>query len=307
MTPRSLTPRALAFAGAIAVLPSAGAAQDNTVAEALEFYQTNYDRAKAAYDSAYAATGLEGLEAQWAEVLTQLDSLREDDSRRRGNLEARGRELSDQIARGENEVVAFRDQWCQTGEELIGAIDALLQVLEGQTEPERTTDGDPVWDRASNLFQRTEDIETEMQQTAQCGSQTLQPFPQIQPGDGPTENRLYAEFFENQVSQHRDWLVDIEERIEFLVRQQRRERSLADYLDGRRGPVLIEDRVGGEQVRMEGDALDAAEADLPRVPIEQRIENLELLRDQVARRISELEERAKEFRARAGVGSGVGR
>jgi len=303
MTTGSRAARALALAGAIALLPSAGVAQSDTMTEVLEFYQTNYDRAKAAYDSAYAATGLEDLEAQWAGVLTQLDSLREDESRRRGNLEARGRELSDQIARGENEVVAFRDQWCQSGEDLIGAIDAFLQVLEGQDNTGRTTDGDPIWDRANDLFQRTQDIETEMQQTGQCGSQTLQPFPQIQPGDGPTENRLYAEFFENQVSQHRDWLAGIDDQLEYLARQLRRERALADYRDQQRGPVLIEDPVGGGRVQMDDEALDASEADLPRVPIEERIENLELLRDQVARRITELEERAKEFRARAGGGT----
>ena len=301
-------------AGALVALPTGASAQTGSSSGAVAgldsifgYWESRYDSAMAAYAAGYESTyGKNGLEEQWEDVLVQLGSLGgSGEDRRRGNLEARAKDLSDRIHRAENELHALKDQWCRAREGFAEAIDARLELM-----GDREDAGGPSAEYVE-LNRRLVEIESEAGAAfGSCDLQALQPFPGVSvlPGDGPAELLAKARFLESKRKRHEQALADLDRQIDRLRRQQDRDgilRALEDHTAnearfGRNQPP-VEDEVSGGATN-EGGFQNTATA-LSGPSIEERLENLLAFREEVAKRVRDLEEKEREFIARAGGSS----
>lgn len=297
-------------AGALAALPVEAPAQSGTppgtsLDSLFLYWEGQYETARAAYESAYGSVyGAAGLEDRWDDVLAQLAGLGgSGEDRRRGNLEARAKDLSDQIHRAENEIYALKDQWCRAREGLAEAIDARLELMDN-----REDSAGPSTEYVA-LNRRLVDVESEIGESfGSCAIQALPPFPgvRILPGDGPGEILGKARFLQSKRRQHEEVLANLDRQIDRLRRQRNRSdllRALEDHQAnearfGRNQPPVQDEVSGG--ATQEGGLQDTAVAALPAARLEERLANLVAFRDEVAQRVSELEEKEREFMARAG-------
>ena len=300
-------------AGALAALPVEAPAQTGTppprggtsLDSLFVYWEGEYETARAAYESAYEFVyGETGLEDRWDDVLAQLAGLGgSGEDRRRGNLEARAKDLSDQIHREENELYALKEQWCRAREGLAEAIDARLELMDNRED----TAGPSAEYLALN--RRLVDVESEIGESfGSCEIQALPPFPgvRILPSDGPNQILDKARFLQSKRRQHEGVLANLDRQIDRLTRQRNRSnllRALEDHQAnearfGRNQPP-VEDEVSGGAAQ-EGGLQDTAVAALPGVRLEERLANLIEFRDEVAERVRELEEKEREFVGRAG-------
>lgn len=301
-------------AGALAALPADAPAQtgtpprgaDASLDSIFDYWDGRYEAARTAYATAYdSAYGEGGLEDRWDEVLAQLAGLGgSGDDRRRGNLEARAKNLSDQIHRFENDLYALKDHWCRAREGLAEAIDARLELMDNQ-EDSAGRSAEYV-----ELNRRLVGVESEIEESfgSSCAIRTLPPFPgvRILPADGPDDILDKVRFLASKRRRHEEVLADLDRQIDRLTRQRSRSdllRALEDHdaneaRFGRNRPP-VEDEVSGGTTQ-EGGIQDTAAAALPGVRIEERLENLRAFREEVATRVRDLEEKEREFMARAG-------
>ena len=297
-----MSPSAVALlAGAIAAAPFAASSQNGRLQQnssPQDLYdekREQYDSAKVVYVRAYAHKT--ELDDRWAATLGRLDDSRESGTggRERGNLVATANELSAELSAATRAVLAAKTQWCQAGNSLIQFIDVRLEMLDA------LEDSIPI--DYVNMNAHLGEVEIEMGKRGRdlgilpdsgpCGIQELPPFPaiRVRPGDTPEQIRGKAEFLEGEASKLEAEEKALNGEIEVLENQQARGRRLAAYRAeqeafGRNDPVedQVSEGVGGER----------------ELPIEVRIENLERLRSEVQKRITELKERATEFRSLLG-------
>lgn len=303
-------------AGALWASPAEASAQTGTpprVADAsldsiFDYWEGRYEVTRTAYAVAYdSAYGEGGLEDRWDEVLEQLAGLGgPGDDRRRGNLEARAKNLSDEIHRFENDLYALKDNWCRAREGLAEAIDARLELMDNQQDSAGRSA------EYVELNQRLVEVESEIGESfGSCAIRTLPPFPgvRILPADGPDEILDKVRFLASKRRRHEEVLADLDRQIDRLRRQRNRSSLLRAQEDhqanearfGRNQPP-VEDEVS-RGTTQEGGLQDTTTAALPGTRIEERLENLLAFREEVAKRVRDLEEKEREFMARAGGSS----
>lgn len=285
----------------------AGASLDSIFGE----WEGRYEAARAAYVAAYdSAYGEAGLEDRWDDVLAQLASLGgSGEDRQRGNLEARAKNLSDQIHRKENELYALKGQWCEAREGLAEAIDARLELMENQEDSAGPSAA------YLELNRRLVEVESEIGESfGSCGIRTLPPFPgvRILPADGRDEILAKVRFLASKRQSHQEVLADLDLQIDRLRRQRDRSgrsdllRALEDHQANEarfgRNQAPVEDEVSGGAAR-EGGLQDTAAVAFSGASLEERLENLLAFREEVAKRVRDLEEKEREFVARAGGSS----
>ncbi len=300
---------AVLLAGACSFAPVGSEAQASSasVAEVVAAREMDFRAARSEYFRAYERW--ESTEREWNQLVNEREAARRSGNRTRvGQIYTQVQGLSGKITQAENEVRALRERWYDAGDALVDALDAHLELL-GQQIRRSSAD-----DLIASLYQtqnrRIREVEAELErELGPRRSLELPPFPEvtINDGDGRAEILSKADYLGSKVEQHQELLDDLDAEIEDLQARQRRDQAVADFRAGLDRfddiQLPITDEVSGEEALVEGQVLDSAVVNLSRLPIEERIRRLGLLRDEVAERVAQLAERVAQFRAQAGVGA----
>lgn len=281
----------------------AGAQQDfNTLV-----LEPEYRRAQAEYDAAFNA--LVALEGRLNQALEDLDRARasEDEARmtRAYNLVLTlSGDLREQRRRVDQKASELRDARFQLLQALRRRVDALIaQVDSARTEADSASLA-AILEDVNN--RRMELLSEEEPETA------LEPMRDItiSPTDLPIDIRRKAATLDFRADQHEAQLLGIDRRLEELRQDQRRSRFVSDFLSGveRYGDTRLPVVPPGSgnppppdptQRPVEPDSLGGGERPMT---LEERIQALEILREELGERIRQIREKAARFRALAGGG-----
>jgi hypothetical protein len=289
---------ALVLGGVFAFPPKSAAGQ---VAEALEQRRADFRAARSTYEAARDAQ--EAMDLRFQRALQATDS-----AYLSGNQRAIDRAYStaQQYARElEGLDLRVRETAARLEESrdflLVAIGDRMDELLE---EAEETTDPDGVVRLAAiladldNQFAEFQALEPEIEVA-------VMPEFAPDPRDSPQDLLRKARIMDTRGDRYESQLADIDGRLEDLRQQQRRGRRLADFLAGidRFGdtqvPVTVQ--AGAEGVRQDPESLPpGADSTVVLRPIEERIVDLEGLRDRVGEILRQVRNRADLFRRLAG-------
>jgi hypothetical protein len=189
------------------------------------------------------------------------------------------------------------------------ARDQLLEVLgiridELLLEAEETTDPEEAF-RLASILKDLDNEYAELQALRPEIEVAVMPNWAPDPRDSPEDLLRKARAMDYWGDRYENQLADIDSRLEGLLLEQRRDRRLADFLagidrfDDAQVPVTA-GRTGGEARRGPENLPPGADSVAAERPIEERIQDLEALRDRVADILRQVRDRADLFRRLAG-------
>ena len=263
--------------------------------------EEEYDAAKAQYDTAWAEE--QRIRDEWNQLMDQHAAAfaRDDDDevqRLRGELQERT--PAKRIA--ENAVQASQEQWRTAGENLMRALNAYLDILDGQLQRTEAGPDDPTSIEYVEYEERLRELEEELARVARETPELVMPEVEIRPGDGPRDIARKRNLVENRVTEAEGLLDNLIREIEGLTKRQAREQRRRDReargarFDDNANPT------GGARTSVTDDAgvTDSAGVTLPVKTLEERIAEKEELRQQVADYLIELKAKAEEIRRKTG-------
>lgn len=252
--------------------------------QVLEVLTSRFDRASRDFAEAGAADDREAMNEAYAETV-RIAPLRREAQRR---VDVKIQELR------------------EARERLLSAHARHLEELLGQAD----TASDPVTQRELAAFVADTDTRIRELRSMEDPPGTLEPLAPInaEPRDGPAELRQKAALLEGTASQYQEQFAYNQEELEALRRDQNLLRRSDDFLaDFRRfdDPSLPVRPPGNRNVPPpdrvqrppEADSLPSEEGFLT---LEERIERLELLQEEIRRRIETIQARAARLRDLAG-------
>jgi len=270
--------------------------------------ELEYRRAQAEYEAAFRA--LEAREAQLNQAYEALDDARAAGDEAGTNVALRRvMDLS-----GELREIQLRVD--QRAEELRGARAQLLRAFRSRVD-EFIVQVDSARNDAerANLAALLEDANNRLLELlAQEEPETvLEPMRDItiSTTDLPIDIRRKAATLDYRADQHEARLADIDRRLQELREDQRRVRTVSDFLSdmarfgdtrmpvGPPGGRATNPPLNPDQRPAAGDSLAAATRPMT---LEERIQSLEILRRELEERIQLIREKAERFRALAGGG-----
>lgn len=289
---------------ALLLLPRLAGAQENPSRQVLE---PEYLQAKAEYEAAFRA--LEALESRLQQAGEEVDSARAAQDEARTN---RAYDLLIQLSgdhrlqrqRVDEKAEELRDAQSRLLSLLRGSVDELLAQVAAATDDEERANLAAILEDTDN--RRRELLAEEEPET------DLEPMRDvtISPTDLPIDIRRKAATLDYRADQHEARLEGIDQRLEELREDQRRSRSVSDFLSGveRYGDTQLPVGRPGAQVAPPPDrdeplpGADSLAVETRPLTLEERIEQLEALRVELEERIRLIREKAERFRALAGGG-----
>jgi hypothetical protein len=288
----------------LVLLPQAAGAQQDFNTIVLE---PEYRRAQAEYDAAFNA--LVALEGRLNQALEDLDQARASEDETRMNraynlvLVLSG-DLREQRRRVDQKAAELREARFQLLQALRRRVDALIAQVDSTRNEEERADLAAILEDANN--RRMELLAEEEPETA------LEPMRDItiSPTDLPIDIRRKAATLDYRADQDEARLLGIDRRLEELRQDQRRSRFVSDFLSGleRYGDTRLPVVPPGSgnptppdpgQRPVVADSL--AQGERP-MTLEERIQALEILREELEERIEQIREKAARYRALAGGG-----
>ncbi|MFC1662081.1 hypothetical protein ACFL3S_11640 [Gemmatimonadota bacterium] len=287
------------FLGFLSVLLSSGAGAQIT--EALEQRQADFNAARSAYEAARDAQ--EAMDLRFQRALQAADSAYLSGTQR---LIDRAYSAAQQAAR---ELEGLDRRVRETAEGLEEARDQLLEVLgiridELLLEAEETTDPDEAF-RLASILRDLDNRYAELQALEPEIEVAVMPEMTADPRDSPQDLLRKARAMDYWGDRFENQLADLDARLEGLQLEQRRDRRLADFLagidrfDDTQVPVTV-GRTGAETQRDPENLPPGADSVVAERPIEEKILDLEALRDRVAEMLRQVRGRADMFRRLAG-------
>lgn len=289
---------------ALLLLPHLVAAQENPSRQVLE---PEYLQAKAEYEAAFRA--LEALESRLQQAGEEVDSARAAQDEARTN---RAYDLLIQLSgdhrlqrqRVDEKAEELRDAQSRLLSLLRREVDELLAQVAAATDDEERANLAAILEDTDN--RRRELLAEEEPET------DLEPMRDItiSPTDLPIDIRRKAATLDYRADQHEARLEGIDQRLEELREDQRRSRTVSDFLSGleRYGDTHLPVGRPGAQVTPPPErdepppGADSLAVENRPLTLEERIEQLEALRVELEERIRLIREKAERFRARAGGG-----
>jgi hypothetical protein len=290
----------LILLGFVLVCPRGVEAQ---VGVSLEDREAEYRVAQLTHETAVQALGV--AERNWDRAVQAAEAARvAGDDERRARAMADAQRQVGPLESAQRRVETTGAALAEAREALLEAIDqrldSLVAELEGTSDQgEREALGITIRDLNIRYYELEQEDES-----PQVPQFTSLPEIQFDPGDGPEEWRLKADLADRHAARYEAFLGEIDGEVDDLRRRQRRERSILDHLASIerfgdiRLPVVTSTRridpVTGEVLP---DSLATEERPLT---LEERIEQLLLLRDQVETQLEQVRIRARVFRQRIG-------
>lgn len=269
----------------------------------VEEREAEYRIAVGAHDLALQRLSL--AEQRWFDAAEEFAAARAaGDQERAEQARARAQplalELQSARRRAEDTAEAVDSARIALMEAIDARLDSLVAQMEETTEP----------DERQALAIRIADLNNQYNELEREGEEPLVPqfanLPEIlfDPRDGPAELRLKAEMADQRAAQANAFMEEADRQISELQERLRRNRDLQDLLAGieRFGdiqtPVGVRTRRTTEQegVEAQADTLAAAEP----LTLEERIEQLESLREQAEEYRDQMRALAERFRRRIG-------
>lgn len=311
---------AVALAGAVC-LPGAAPAQEpgTSTTEAVRQAELDHEAARSAHEAAVAAyRAAQSLAERATDRLARIT-----DEGEEGGAEARRRAMAETYARwveveqAQRRVEATEERLEAARETLVSALEARVEELvarAGSTDDEE--EGRllaALWEDHQNRIQELE-AEAREEPTIRFAG-TVVPEITIDPRDGPLELRQKAAFLEHRAALYDSTLVEIDAQIRELSRRDRHRAALQNFLRGIRrfdeGAVPIgregraaADRAEGETDREQGGGSDEdvgdEEAGAAPLTVEERIQQLEELREILEAYREQVLDRARRFREAIG-------
>jgi hypothetical protein len=289
---------ALLLGVVVVALPASVVGQ---VADALEQRQADFTAARSAYEAARDAQ--EAMDLRFQRALQVADSASLSGNQR---LIDRSYTAAQQVAR---ELEGLDRRVRETAERLEEARDQLLEAIgiridELLQEAEDTTDPDEAF-RLASILRDLDNQYAELQALEPEIEVAVMPEMAPDPRDSPQDLLRKARAMDYWGDRYESQLADIASRLDDLQLEQRRDRRLADFLagidrfDDTQVPVTV-GRTGAEAQRNPEDLPPGADSIVAVRPIEERILDLESLRDRVAEILRQVRDRADLFRRLAG-------
>jgi len=270
--------------------------------------ELEYRRAQAEYEAAFRA--LEAREAQLNQAYEALDDARAAGDEAGTNVALRrvidlSSELREIQLRVDQRAEELRGARAQLLRAFRGRVDELIvQVDSARSDTERANLAAILEDANNRLLELLSQEEPET---------VLEPMRDItiSTTDLPIDIRRKAATLDYRADQHEARLADIDRRLQELREDQRRVRTVSDFLSdmarfgdtrmpvGPPGGRETNPPLNQDQRPVAGDSLAAAARPMT---LEERIQSLEILRGELEERIQLIRDKAERFRALAGGG-----
>lgn len=295
--------RAGLLASLLLALPAEAPAQDTLNLPALE---NEYLAAKREHEAAFLA--LEAMESRYEQALEEWSEARSSgDERRITRIFTTVQQMGLEVGTQERRVQEKAEELEAARTRLLSALGQRLESLINQVEAAV----DPLEQRqlAAILDDRNRRyLELRAEEPPETALEPMQEVT-INPGDTPREILLKAQNLDFKADRHEARLAEVERRLEELREDQRRTRTVSDFVagleryDDTRLPVVSP---GNRTVDPEpgqpppgADSLGVEERPLT---LEERIQRLEVLREDLTRRVLEIRAKAQRFREHVGGG-----
>lgn len=268
--------------------------------------ESEYLAAQGEYQAAFFA--LEALESRYNQALEAFDEARASGDMDRTNrvfttVQQLGAEVGSQERRVQQKARELEDARARLLEALGQRLEELIQLRDTTLDEEEQLQLAVILEDANNRL-----LELRAEEPPET---TLEPMQDvtISPGDTPRDIRRKAATLDFRADQHEARLVEVVRRLERLEEDLRRARTVSDFVagleryDDTRLPVVSPGNRGVEpetnQRPSGADTLGLQERPLT---LEERIQRLELLVEDLTRRMVEIRAKARRFTDIAGGG-----
>lgn len=287
---------ALGLASSLA--PNLAGAQDVLTIQELEL---QYTARVQQHEAAYAHW--EVLESRFIRALDSLTAATASGNEDRQNAAfTRTQQLGEEIQLQERRVAELAGEVEEARNQLLDALkerlDSLIVQVEATEDPEERRELTAILDDRNNRYlalRAEEDPET-----------TLEPMREmtIDPRDTPEIILRKAETLELRGARYEAQLAEVGQRLEALREDQRRARTVRDFVagleryDDTRLPVVSPGGRPGTATDPSGrpSGADSLGVEGPAMTLEERIESLERVRGELERRLEEIQAKAERFR-----------
>lgn len=284
-------------------LPGPVAAQQDTLN--IPALESEYLSARREYEGAFLA--LEALERRYNQALEAFDAAKAAEDRDEANQAfATVLQLGAEVGSQERRVQEKADELEAARARLLEALglrlETLIQQRDSTVDPEEQLQLAVILEDYNNRL-----LELRAEEPPETALEPMQDVA-INPSDTPRDILRKAATLDFRADQHEARLAEVERRLANLREDQRRARTVSDFVagleryDDTRLPVVSPaSRVDPEPAELPpgADTLNVSEGPLT---LEERIQRLELLVEDLAGRMEEIRAKAQRFRDHAGGG-----
>lgn len=284
----------VAVATVLSAAPAVG--QEGSVIQRLSRYQAEYD---VALDNHHAAIGARDVQAQrWSDELANVAAAQGDDNLYRAAMAA-CQAVALELNRLEIRVRQTEDSLMVARGRLLGALDERRDVLQDEYAAASGAEAQQIRALLADVVNQYDSLEAEA---------SANPTPELplsvtvtlSPRDDRTSLNLKVSILQQQTQDARDLIQQTEREIERLQTRQRMERSGRDFMAGVDRYGAAEPPTGPPNLgsAREGVIPPDSTAAEQTIPLEKRISDLQVFREQLEDFIGRAQARATEFRNR---------